>query len=332
MFNLIRNTTRSFSKSGQVLLVGILLGVVVGATGVTHASTAEPSITACANKKTGILRWAKNGKCARTETAVTWNSQGEVGTPGAAGSQGATGPQGPAGATGPQGVAGPQGPAGATGPQGPIGPQGATGPAGASGAGSNGLGFQARSICGAAKNSPCTIGSIGPGGGLIFYIDNAGDYSDFDYLEAAPADAATSVPWITAIAWCGEGNLSCQSNFISSVAHARESDGLGTGRAASKRIVQRGDSANVQRANYAAGAAADYSTADANDWYLPSYAELDKMYQNLHTAGLGSFTSSTYASSTEYADSNVSYVNFATGGWAGTLKSFSVRVRAIRSF
>jgi hypothetical protein len=314
MYNLIRKPSLSKFRSGHILLVGVFLGVVVGAAGVTTAATTSPSITACADKKTGALRWAKNAKCRKNETRLRWNSEA------VAGLNGATGPQGPAG---PQGTTGP------IGPQGPSGAQGATGP---SGGGNNGLAFQARSVCGATKTSPCAVGSIGPAGGLIFYVDNEGEYAEFDYLEAAPTDASASAPWITGISSCGEGNLNCTTNFVSSLAHARETRGLGIGRSATRRILQRTDSSAVPRTNYAAGAAADYSTPDANDWYLPTFDEAEKMYQNLHQSGLGSFAASIYATSSELTESNVSYFNFSTGGWASTLKTFEVRVRAIRSF
>jgi hypothetical protein len=329
MYNLFRKPSLSKFRSGHILLVGVLLGVVVGAAGVTTAATTSPSITACANKKTGALRWAKNAKCRKNETRLRWNTDAVAGLNGATGPQGPAGAQGATGPIGPQGPAGAQGATGLTGPQGPTGTQGATGP---SGAGDNGLPFQARSVCGVTKTSPCAVGSIGPAGGLIFYVDNAGEYAEFDYLEAAPTDASASAPWITGISNCGEGNLNCTTNFVSSLAHARETRGLGIGRSATRRILQRADSSAVPRANYAAGAAADYSTPDANDWYLPTFDEAEKMYQNLHQSGLGSFAASIYATSTELTESNVSYFNFSTGGWASTLKTFEVRVRAIRSF
>jgi hypothetical protein len=329
MYNLIKKPSLSNLRSRHILLVGVLLGVIVGSVGVTTAATTSPPITACANKKTGALRWAKNAKCRKNETRLRWN------TDSVAGLNGATGPQGPAGTLGATGPIGPEGPAGAqgapgpTGSQGPAGAQGATGP---SGGGGNGLPFQARSVCGVTKTNPCTVGSIGPAGGLIFYVDNAGEYAEFDYLEAAPTDASASAPWITGISFCGEGNLNCTTNYVSSQAHARETRGLGIGRSATRRILQRADMAAVPRANYAAGAAADYSTPDASDWYLPTFDEAEKMYQNLHQSGLGSFAASIYATSSELTDSNVSYFNFSTGGWASTLKTFEVRVRAIRSF
>lgn len=305
-------------------LVGFLLGsATVSATATTYSS---PTVKVCKNTKTGSLRIPKSKTCAKGESSVTFSTgaytiaaspQGERGATGATGPQGI---QGLTGATGPQGI---QGITGATGPQ---------GPAGISGISSNGLPFQARSVCGLSKTSPCTIGSVGPAGGIIFFIDDEGEYAEFDYLEAAPDDAATSVPWITGIAGCGEANVNCTTNYLSSVAHVRESDGLGIGRWATRRIVQRGDLFNAPRANYAAGTAYDYATADAKDWYLPTYTETVKMYQNLHQTGSGSFTAAIYLTSTEGTDTNVHGVNFATGGFTSAVKTYAARVRAIRSF
>ena len=44
------------------------------------------------------------------------------------------------------------------------------------------------------------IGSNGPGGGFIFFVDLYDQYPGFTYLEAAPND-------IAAVAWCNNTNL-----------------------------------------------------------------------------------------------------------------------------
>lgn len=51
-------------------------------------------ITACANKKTRVLRHSRNGKCRRSEIKLEWNQQGPQGTQGPQGEIGATGPAG----------------------------------------------------------------------------------------------------------------------------------------------------------------------------------------------------------------------------------------------
>ena len=59
------------SRSAWVLLlVGVLAGVTVGGgVGVVAASSTK-SVRVCANKKTNILRYAKSGKCAKSETKL----------------------------------------------------------------------------------------------------------------------------------------------------------------------------------------------------------------------------------------------------------------------
>ncbi len=43
--------------------------------------------------------------------------------------------------------------------------------------------------CGANGTSACKIGTKGPGGGWIFFVDYNDQFSGFDYLEAAPTGA-----------------------------------------------------------------------------------------------------------------------------------------------
>lgn len=99
-------------------MVVALIALMVALSGSAYAvgrSTAS-TITACQNKKTGVLSIKKKCK-KKKERVVTWNQVG------------LQGPAGPTGATGPAGATGPPG---ATAPTGAAGPAGATGPAGTS--------------------------------------------------------------------------------------------------------------------------------------------------------------------------------------------------------
>lgn len=314
--------TRVRSPRRSTLVVGILAGFLAGSVGVGLATGESNSITACADRKSGAMRLAKNGKCRKSETRVEWNKVGPAGPTGATGPQGAPGAKG---ATGADGAAGAEGPAGAP------GAQGAPGIAGASGAGTNGLGFTAMSVCGANGTSTCSIGSIGPGGGLIFFVDSAGNHPEFDYLEAAPDDASAGIPWITnARIACGDGAQNCQENWLSTKSDVHDTVAVGAGLAATQRMLAR---ASTTWSTHAAGVATTYSTSSAADWFLPSYDELDLMYDNLKAAGLGSFTNATYASSSETGIATVIYaIDFTNGTFAMPLKSASLRVRAIRRF
>lgn len=131
------NSSRRRILGGRALPVvaALLVGALLGGAGISIASSTE-QITFCVNKKNGIVRQPKAGRCARTESrlvlgtatgpAVT-GAVGPKGDAGIAGERGPAGAKGDAGATGEQGPAGPQGPAGARGESGPTGGVGPTG-------------------------------------------------------------------------------------------------------------------------------------------------------------------------------------------------------------
>ncbi len=78
------------------------LTMTIAATGIiaipSGSATAATTYKACANKKTGEMRFVVKGKkCKKKEKKLKWNVKGP------AGGTGATGPQGPAGARGPAG-------------------------------------------------------------------------------------------------------------------------------------------------------------------------------------------------------------------------------------
>ncbi len=84
----------------------VFAGALIGTTSWLQADNANV-ISACANKKTGVLRYITKGACnKKTETAVSW------------GVTGPTGPQGLTGPTGPQGLKGDTGAKGDTGVEG----------------------------------------------------------------------------------------------------------------------------------------------------------------------------------------------------------------------
>jgi len=129
------------SRRVQYAVGGVIVGLILATTGAALAQTGSDAITGCYAKRSGTLRIVGGaGKCAKSETSITWNRTGVQGQAGAQGLQGAQGPQGTAGAQGPKGdpgAPGAQGPAGpgsgGTGPQGPAGQQGSTGPVGPAG-------------------------------------------------------------------------------------------------------------------------------------------------------------------------------------------------------
>jgi hypothetical protein len=86
-------------------------------------------------------------------------------------------------------------------------------------------------------------------------------------------------------------------------------------------------------------AAMNYKTSLADDWYLPTRAELNLVYQNIHRNGLGGFSAVTYWTSSEIASttgtnpSNAWVIDFRnTQLYSFAFKNVSNRVRAIRFF
>ena len=261
--------SKSYSRrsAGMLLLIGVLAGVTVGGGVGVIAASSTKSVTVCANKKTNVLRYAKNGKCEKTETKVVLNQTSADGMSGAAGAKGDTGAAGAKGDTGAAGTAGADGPSGAAGMNGMNATAGA----------SFSLVFTPLSVCGSNGTTLCAVGVQGPGGGKIFFVDTDAIYGDFDYLEVAPADSSGAA-WSTSTANCGlVANRDCQANFVSTSGEALKFLPIGAGRAATAAIVARHDAGSVARASYAAGVADAYTTATASDWFLPSRDELNEV-------------------------------------------------------
>lgn len=78
----------TFSRKTLLPLVaGVVIGATVGGIGMVVAT--PNTITACADKRTGAMRYVANGKCnTRTETKVEWNQTGPAGATGATGASG----------------------------------------------------------------------------------------------------------------------------------------------------------------------------------------------------------------------------------------------------
>ena len=278
-----KSKSHSRRSAWAFVLVGVLAGVTVGGGVGVIAASSTKSVTVCANKKTNVLRYAKNGKCAKTETKVVLNQTGSNGITGAAGAKGDTGAAGAKGDTGAAGGKGDTGAAGAAGTAGTKGDAGADGTAGAKGdAGAAGAssptGFTARSVCGLNGTTLCAVGVQGPGGGTIVYVDSTNEMPEYEYLEVAPADASSSVAWATTTMKCGSAaSADCQTGFLSDAGTALDYLGLGTGRAATAAIVARHNAGGVAKTEYAAGIADAYTTATASDWFLPSRDELNEV-------------------------------------------------------
>ena len=215
---------------------------------------------------------------------------------------------GPAGPQGPAGANGGSGPAGANGGSGPAGPTGATGP-------SSALKITEQSICGADGKSLCKIGAIGPGGGLIFFVDYNDQYAGFNYLEAAPSSCEATTTW------------SSSNTSVPAVAGwAARAVGAGSTNTTAIKTVFTGDNSTNNAALYAASCAA----GSKNDWFLGSLGEMKLMYDNLQ--GLGGFVDSVYWSSSE-SSADVAWIQYFNNGYqGGDVKGDTDYVRPVRAF
>jgi hypothetical protein len=306
--------SQSRRSGGVLLLVGVLAGVTVGGGVGVIAASSTKTVTVCADKRTNVLRYAKNGKCATTtETKVLLNQSG---TDGAAGAKGDTGA---AGAKGDTGVAGALSP----------------------------TGFTARSVCGPNGTTLCAVGVQGPGGGTIVYVDSTNEMPMYDYLEVAPGDASSGLAWSTSIAKCqATADANCQRWFLSDAATALGYIALGTGRAATAAIVARHDAGGVAKTDYAAGVADAYTTATASDWFLPSKDELNEVCKyarntgqdpgasNVCTGGTlrSGFAADVYWTTSERGPDQTMMQLFTTGFQTFYEKTYPGNVRPVRAF
>ena len=245
---------------------------------------------------------------------------GAAGVKGDAGAAGVKGDAGPVGAAGVKGDAGPVGAAGVKGAKGDAGAAGASGAAGAPGArgvaGTNGSSFIYSRTCGVGGTDACKIGSVGPGGGWIFFVDYNEQYSGFNYLEAAPTD-------ISAVNWC--------SDTVTSIGAVADwsANAVGAGQANTRAMTVAGactsGAANSAKAYFT-------PTTQAGDWFLGSEGEMMLMYTNLRQAGVSSFANGYYWSSTESNSDDAWGQGFDSGVQDYGGKSYTLPIRAVRAF
>jgi len=293
-------------------------------------------------------------------------SMGPDGPTGPAGSMGPDGPTGPAGSMGhdgPMGPAGPIGLPGLTGANGTDGVKGSVGPTGTKGVdgdpgidGLNGLPgkdapdrtaelcalyneLSRQSLLGALAvpdfctgsdnpTSTYTIGSTGPGGGIVFYVTEGGLHG----LEAAPEDQSAGAQW------------GCYGALVTGA----DDKAIGTGAQNTADILAAGciEHPNQPGPGEIAAQIADaYVSFNSNgdsygDWFLPSVEELNQLFINKDLVGGfpappvpgNSVPLSEYWSSSEGSNKTANYKNLINGRQL-LLDKFNVfRVRAIRVF
>ena len=311
--------SKSYSRRSiaAVLLVGVLAGVTVGGGVGVFAASSKKTVTVCANKKTNVLRYAKNGKCVKTETKVVLNQKGVAGAKGDTGAAGAKGDTGAAGAKGDTGAAGTNGTNGTNGT----------------------LAIAQQSVCDGSDtdtiaNEVCKVGMTGPGGGLIFFVDYNDEYAGLNYLEAAP------VGWGNGIQ-VNQGSLTGETTGTTTVDPLMQwcsntSSLLGLDAWSNSAVGVGGSNTSTADTTCAGGAiqaVSDYAGGTKTDWFLPSIGEAMLMYTNLRQVGASGFTSEAYWSSSESIASIAWAQLFMNGTQNYYLqKSYVNYVRPVRAF
>ena len=135
------------------------------------------------------------------------------------------------------------------------------------------------------------VGDTGPGGGIVYYVDNAGfscgaSYTPTGsptgglckYLEVAPSGwsgggADPFIKWATGTSTSGNA-IADVTDITNDSSPYNNASGIGLGYKNSVAIVNQGNDTTT-----AAGAARAYSGGSKSDWYLPTTAELNLLCQ-----------------------------------------------------
>ena len=188
----------------------------------------------------------------------------------------------------------------------------------------------------AQNATACSIGDIGPGGGIVFY--DAGKTLPWGrYLEIAPASCeGVGLPWRV-------GKARVYTNWETSAKLRLVAKQVGMGKANTKVITQ-----SFGVGSYAAQFAQDSTCSGKDDWFLPSKDELDLAYNNVaqnrdggKDSPLGGFNKGYYWTSTDYNNTTAWTQFFMDGQQFDRVQTLAAnmqppsnpfRVRSIRSF
>jgi len=189
--------------------------------------------------------------------------------------------------------------------------------------------------CSQNANS-CTIGDIGPGGGIVFY-DAGKTLSWGRYLEIAPTSCeGVGLTWRV-------GKARVYTNWETAAKLRLFGKQVGMGKSNTKVITQ-----SFGAGSYAAQFAQDSTCNGKDDWFLPSKDELDLAYNNVaqnrdggKDSPLGGFNKGYYWTSSDYNNVTAWMQYFKDGQQFDRVQVFSAnvqppsnpfRVRPIRSF
>jgi hypothetical protein len=154
-------------------------------------------------------------------------------------------------------------------------------------------------------------------GGYVAYILQPGDSGyiagEQRGLIAAAANQSDSISW-------------AEAAFQSTSVPGDTSTDLGTGAANTDNIIAQNGAGNT----YAAGLARSYTDGTYTDWFLPSWDEINTLYDN--AASIGGLSGTLIWTSSEGNATNASALNPGNGNNHNDPKSSTWSVRAVRYF
>ena len=306
--------TLSFNKSSVGLLIIALVVGGISASASEELNTPSGGYLVCIAPKTALVTYPATAKCPKGYKKLILGAAGATGAQGPAGASGSgTSDTGLKGDTGPKGDMGLTGLKGDTGPKGDmgIGIKGDPGPVGP-------VGAPERLTC--AQGGVCVLGSAGPGGGIIFYVQEGRPNASWRYLEAAPNTWSGNAD--PSMKWCSEdAYIKSPATGVSEAGNTRTFVGTGA----------RNTKVMLGTCTFgAANMAVSYAGGGKSDWFLPSKDELNLMYEAKRT--IGGFLEKPYWSSSEDGAFNAWTRNFGLGSWGNYFKVNIYYVRPIRAW
>ena len=118
------------------------------------------------------------------------------------------------------------------------------------------------------------VGDIGPGGGIVFFVDRYNEYPDFTYLEVAPISSHVERTWSSGFF----DDETETSNFVDAPNAYRRGLGGGFQNTAEIVAVATSDSTSENAAKYCDS----LTLGGQSDWYLPSISELKLAFETLY--------------------------------------------------
>jgi hypothetical protein len=171
------------------------------------------------------------------------------------------------------------------------------------------------------QTDPYIIGDIGPGGGKIFYISEAG----FTYYTSATDTTGVTAHYLEAAPSIIVGTKAWASSSFTSTNITGTATGIGTGRRNTLKILATDATAP------AALACKNYTNNGKSDWFLPSQDERNQLYINRDLFDNWG-TSNLWWTSSQYSNEGAWLEYFTTGNQSNYGKTVLGAIRAVRAF